>query len=106
MSTERHPRGRSSASVSTDQLCNQKTYLWIHLEDLGSCVCQDQKVAAKFSDSNGHVSNANIIKMAQSDRYSVNYETVLESKATEDHLLWYNRKWFTQASVGDTIRWK
>ena len=59
---------------------------------------KNKKVAAKFADADGHVSNANLIKMAQSDRYSVNYETVLESEAMEDHLLRYNRKWFRQAS--------
>ena len=37
--------------------------------------------------------------MAKSDRNSVNYETVVESNAMEDHLLRYNRLWFWQAAA-------
>jgi hypothetical protein len=58
---------------------------------------KNQKIAAKFADADGHVSNDNLICMAQSNRNSVNYKTVLESDAMVDELLHYNMRWFRQA---------
>ena len=54
-------------------------------------------VAAKFCDAEGYVSPAQLIAMAQSDKTSVEYETILDCAAIEDELTRYNRNWFRQA---------
>ena len=59
---------------------------------------KNHKVAAKFCDDTGHVSPAQLIAMAQFDKSSVEYETLLDCDAIEDELTRYNRAWFRQAT--------
>ena len=58
---------------------------------------ENAKVASKFCDDDGHVSQAQLIAMAQSDKTSVEYVTLLDCDAIEDELTRYNREWFRQA---------
>ena len=55
------------------------------------------KVAAKFCDALGNVSSSQLIAMAQSDKNSVDYTTVLDCAVIEEELTKYNREWFRQA---------
>jgi hypothetical protein len=58
---------------------------------------KNKKVAARFSTPDGIVSPENLISMAQSDKTSVTYDTILDCDAIEVELLRYNREWFRQA---------
>ena len=55
------------------------------------------KVAARFCQPDGSLTAENLISMAQADKHSVEYATVLDSDSIEQELLSYNRKWFRQA---------
>ena len=56
------------------------------------------KVAAKYCKSDGSISHDTLIAMAQSDKLSVTYDTILDCDAIEEELNRYNREWFRQAS--------
>jgi hypothetical protein len=58
---------------------------------------KNHKVASKFCDAQGHVSAAQLIAMAQSDKASVEYSTLLDCDAIDEELTRYNREWFRQA---------
>jgi hypothetical protein len=58
---------------------------------------KNAKVAARFCNPDGTISKAQLIAMAQSDKRSVDYEVVLDSKQINSELLLYNREWFRQA---------
>ena len=58
---------------------------------------KNKNVAAKFCDASGHVSSAQLIAMAQSDKTSVEYDTILDFEVIEAELTRYNREWFRQA---------
>ncbi|KAI2493431.1 hypothetical protein MHU86_21130 [Fragilaria crotonensis] len=55
------------------------------------------KVASKFCQPDGSLTKANLIQMAQSDKTSVEYTTILDSEEIEHELMTYNRAWFRQA---------
>ena len=59
---------------------------------------KNYQVAAKFSQADGSITKANLIAMAQADKHSVVYDTVLDSEEIENELMAYNRNWFRQAS--------
>ena len=56
------------------------------------------KVAARFCGPDGSVTPAQLIQMAQSDRHSVAYDTLLDCTDIEATLMDYNRQWFCQAA--------
>ncbi len=58
---------------------------------------KNHKVAAKFCASSGQVSAAQLIAMAQFDKTSVEYATILDCLEIEAELNRYNRDWFRQA---------
>ena len=58
----------------------------------------NMKVAAKFCDPDRSVNAPQLIEMAQYDKHSVAYNTILDCDAIEGELLRYNRLWFRQAS--------
>ena len=58
---------------------------------------KNQVLAARFCDEDGQVSPAQLIAMAQSDKTSVEYATLLHCAEIEAELTRYNRKWFRQA---------
>ncbi len=57
------------------------------------------KVAAKFCQPDGSLTKDNLISMAQADKTSVEYATILDCAEIEHELLRYNKKWFRQAHV-------
>ena len=59
---------------------------------------KDKKVAARFCSPDGTVNRSQLIKMAQSDKLSVEYKTLLDCDEIDAELLRYNRDWFRQAS--------
>ena len=59
---------------------------------------KDAQVAARYCAPGGTVSQAQLIQMAQADKYSVEYTTILDYDAIEDELLQYNQAWFRQAA--------
>jgi hypothetical protein len=60
---------------------------------------KSHKVAAKFCDPDRSVDYLQLIQMATSDKYSVEYETtILDPAEIEEELLRYNRYWFRQAA--------
>jgi hypothetical protein len=58
---------------------------------------KNPKVAARYCQPDGSVSNLDLISMAQADKTSVDYATILDSEEIEHHLLTYNWNWFRQA---------
>jgi hypothetical protein len=58
---------------------------------------QNPQVASKYCQPDGSLSQANLIQMAQSDKLSVKYKTILNCEEIEHELLTYNRNWFRQA---------
>lgn len=58
---------------------------------------KNQKVASRYCDELGNVSPAQLIAMAQSDKTSVSYTTILDCNEIEAELTRYNREWFRQA---------
>ena len=58
---------------------------------------KNSKVAARFCNPDGTLTSSNLIAMAQSDKTSVEYETLLDCDAIEAELLRYNHSWFRQA---------
>ena len=58
---------------------------------------KNHKVASRFCDQHGNVSQQQLIAMAQSDKTSVHYATILDCDAIEAELTSYNREWFRQA---------
>ena len=58
----------------------------------------DKQIAARFCSPDGSVDRAQLIKMAQSDKNSVEYKTLLDCDEIDAELLRYNREWFRQAS--------
>jgi hypothetical protein len=58
---------------------------------------KNPKVAARYCQPDGSVSNLDLISMAQADKTSVEYATILDSEEIEHHLLTYNWNWFRQA---------
>jgi hypothetical protein len=59
---------------------------------------KDHKVAARFSQDDGTILPDHLIAMAQADKHSVTYDTVLDCDTIESELLQYNRTWFRQAT--------
>ena len=59
---------------------------------------KDAKVAAKHCSPDGSMNREQLIKMAQADKLSVEYKTLLDSVEIELELLRYNHEWFQQAS--------
>ena len=59
---------------------------------------KNKKVAAKYCEPDGSITRPNLIKMAQSDKHSVEYTTLLDADAIEEELINYNRDWFKQAA--------
>ena len=55
------------------------------------------KVAARYCAADGSISHATLIAMAQSDKFSVTYDTILDCGVIEEELNRYNREWFRQA---------
>ena len=55
------------------------------------------KVAARFCQPDGSLLAENLISMAQADKHSVEFATILDSETIEHELLTYNRDWFRQA---------
>ena len=55
------------------------------------------KVAARFCQPDGSLTQENLISMAQADKLSVDYEVILDSERIQEELLCYNRAWFRQA---------
>ena len=58
---------------------------------------KNHALAARFCDEDGQVSPAQLIAMAQSDKTSVEYATLLDCAEIEAELTRYNRNWFRQA---------
>lgn len=58
----------------------------------------NKQIAAKFCDPDGSISAEQLIAMAQFDKTSVAYDTLLDCEAIEAELMRYNRNWFRQAS--------
>ena len=58
---------------------------------------KNKKVASRFCDEHGQVSPLQLIAMAQSEKNSVTYATILDCDAIEEELARYNREWFRQA---------
>ena len=58
---------------------------------------KNKKVAAKFCNPDGTLTRAQLISMAQFDKTSVDYDTILDCDVIEAELLDYNRLWFRQA---------
>jgi hypothetical protein len=58
---------------------------------------KNNQVAAKYCQPDGTLSKANLIQMAQADKLSVEYKTLLDCDEIEHELLTYNRSWFRQA---------
>ena len=58
---------------------------------------KNQKVAARFTNSDGTIAPEQLIAMAQSDKTSVTYATILDCDTIERELLRYNHDWFRQA---------
>ncbi len=58
---------------------------------------KNKKVAARFTNSDGTILPEQLIAMAQSDKTSVTYDTILDCDTIETELLRYNREWFRQA---------
>ena len=59
---------------------------------------KDKNVAAKYCEEDGSVTRSQLIKMAQSDKNSVEYKTLLDADEIELELLRYNHDWFRQAA--------
>jgi hypothetical protein len=59
---------------------------------------KDPKMAARFCEPDGSISEAGLIKMAQADKNSVNYRVEMDSDQIEKLLLSYNSKWFRAAA--------
>ena len=59
---------------------------------------KDSKVAARFTNADGTLLPEHLIAMAQADKSSVTYDTILDCDRIEQELLRYNRKWFRQAA--------
>jgi hypothetical protein len=53
-----------------------------------------KKVAARFANEDGSVTQEQLIAMAQADKNSVTYDTVLDCDSIEQELLRYHRNWF------------
>ncbi len=60
---------------------------------------KNPKVAARFCSSDRTILPEHLIAMAQSDKTSVTYDTLLDCEAIEHELLRYNREWFRQAKT-------
>jgi hypothetical protein len=60
---------------------------------------KNKKVAARYCSADGRVTREQLIKMAQSDKHSVEYKTLLDVDDIEAELLRYNQEWFRQAST-------
>ena len=58
---------------------------------------KNHALAARFCDADGHVSPQQLIAMAQFDKTSVEYDTILDCDEIEAELMRYNRAWFRQA---------
>ncbi len=58
---------------------------------------KDSKVA-RFTNADGTLLPEHLIAMAQADKSSVTYDTILDCDRIEQELLRYNRKWFRQAA--------
>ena len=59
---------------------------------------KDATVAARYCSPDGSINREQLIKMAQSDKNSVEYETLLDPAEIEAELLRYNHAWFRQAA--------
>ena len=59
---------------------------------------KDSRVAAQFCSPDGSVDRNQLIKMAQSDKNSVEYKSIMDCDEINAELLRYNREWFRQAS--------
>jgi hypothetical protein len=59
---------------------------------------KDVKVAARFSLEDGTILPEHLIAMAQADKHSVMYDTILDCNTIETELLRYNRTWFRQTT--------
>ena len=59
---------------------------------------KNKKVAAKYCEPDGSITRSALIKMAQSDKHSVEYTTLLDADAIEEELINCNREWFQQAA--------
>ncbi len=55
-------------------------------------------MAARFSLKDGTILPEHLIAMAQADKHSVTYDTILDCDTIETELLRYNRTWFRQAT--------
>jgi hypothetical protein len=55
---------------------------------------KNQAVASRFGNTEGNESPKQLIEIAQFDKTSVGYDTILDCNAIEDELLCYNRNWF------------
>ncbi len=55
-------------------------------------------MAARFSLKDGTILPEHLIAMAQADKHSVTYDTILNCDTIETELLCYNRTWFRQAT--------
>jgi hypothetical protein len=55
-------------------------------------------VAARYCSPDGSVNRSQLIKMAQADKHSVEYDTLIDSNEIEAELLRYNHAWFRQAA--------
>ena len=61
------------------------------------CGAANHKVAARHCSPDGSLSpDHQLNAMAQADKYSVEYKTLLDADAIEEELLRYNHNWFRQ----------
>ena len=59
---------------------------------------KDKNVATKYCEEDGSVTRSQLIKMAQTDKNSVEFNTLLDADEIELELLRYNHDWFRQAA--------
>ena len=59
---------------------------------------KDKKVSARFANKDGTLRPEHLIAMAQADKHSVTYDTILDRASIEQELLRYNITWFRQAA--------
>ena len=55
------------------------------------------KVAARYCAPDGSLTKHDLLSMAQADKHSVEYDTVIDGDTIHEEILQYNRAWFRQA---------
>lgn len=75
---------------------------WCSDQTMGSIVSKKQKVAARFYEPDGSITNKNLIKIVQSNKQSINYTIIIDGNQIEALLLKYGHSWFQQVSTTPT----